>query len=347
MGETGGPARFVLENDHNMAVEVSTMGAALLRVELPDRAKGDGSRVNVCLNFADTSLYGGNALYAGATVAPVAGRIVGSRFAIGNKIYPLTANEGTSCLHSGRVSSAFLEWTLLQACVRDDGVVLGMALILPEDLEGFPGNRIFSATYRLDNDNCLTVDYGAVTDRDTYVNMTNHAYFNLSGNFESSVLGQRLRIAASAYMRANEENCPEGLVSVEGTPFDFREARTIRENLDAYPECEETRRAGGLDNAFDVREAARAGETLLELRDDASGRAVRIKSGTADSMVVYTGGSIGSDYALADGCMSSDGCAVALECQQFPNAVNMPELEPKYLRANESYRHRIVYEFEF
>lgn len=338
-------AGYRLENDRGMAVQIGTMGAAIERVELPDTA---GNRINVCLNFADPADYAGNGLFAGAAVAPVAGRIAGSRFAIGNKIYPLTPNEkGVTCLHGGQVNASFLEWTVLQSCVRDGEVKVGLTLVLPEDLEGFPGNRIFSATYKLDNENRLTVDYNAVSDRDTYVDMTNHAYFNFTGNFASSALGQRLYVNAPSYMVSDELNLPVGLAPVDGTPFDYREGRVIFDAFESDSQNEQIQKARGLDHAFDVRGASAAGETLLELSDPASGRGVRIKSPTGRCMVVYTGGYIDDSYTLAGGVTSSEDCAIALECQSFPNAINMPELEPVILRAGENYHHRIEYEFLF
>lgn len=341
----GKTAACRLENDRGMVVQIGTMGAAIERVELPS---ADGNRVNVCLNFEDPAVYGGNGLFAGASVAPVAGRIAGSRFAIENKIYPLTPNEkGVTCLHGGQVNASFMEWTLLQANVQNDVAKVGLSVVLPEDLEGFPGNRIFCATYRLDNENRLTVDYKAVSDRDTYVDMTNHAYFNFTGDFGRSALGQRLYVAAPSYMVSDELNLPVGLQPVDGTPFDYRQGRILFDAFESDVQNEQIQKARGLDHAFDVRKAAAAGEVLAELSDPASGRGVRIKSSTGRCMVVYTGGFIDDSYTLAGGVASSEDCAVALECQSFPNAVNMPELEPKILRAGENYRHQIEYEFLF
>ena len=340
-GKTGA---YRLENDNGMTVQIGVMGAAIERVELPCA----GGPVNVCLNFEDPQCYASNGLYAGATVAPVAGRIAGSRFAIGNKIYPLKPNEnGATCLHGGAVNASFLEWTVLQAFARDGEARLGLTVVLPEDLEGFPGNRVFSATYRLDNENRLTVDYNAVSDRATYIDMTNHAYFNMSGDFGRSGLEQYLRLPASRYMRCDDRHLPLELAPVEGTPFDFREGKVIRDAFEADPENDQLMIARGLDHGFDVREAAKSKEVLAQLTDPARGRSVRIKSATGRCMVVYSGGYIDGSYGLAGGIRSSEDCAVALECQCFPNAVNRPEFNPRILEEGERYHHRIEYEFVF
>ncbi len=336
---------YTLVNDNGMSVQIGTMGASLQRVELPD---GQGGLVNVCLAFEEAADYAGNTLYAGASVAPVAGRIAGSKFTIENKVYPLEANDrGVSCLHGGTICGSFVEWIVMQAYARDGIAKVGLTTILPEDLSGFPGNRIFSATYTLDNENRLTVDYDAVSDRDTYVNMTNHAYFNFTGDFSQSAWDQKLTIAAPHYMMLDEKNWPEHLAEVDGTPFDFREGRTIRAAVDSDPDNVQIVNGKGIDHAFDVREAAVAGEVLLQMQDEVSGRGVKISSPTGKCMVVYSGGFIGDAYKLYGGAQSADRCAIALECQDFPNAINMPELEPQILRANERYHHTIQYEFMF
>ncbi len=343
--EQQGSTVYRMENDNGMAVQIGTMGASLQRVQLPD---SEGTPADVCVGFEDPAAYEGNTLFAGATVAPVAGRIAGSRFRIGNRVYPLgTGKSDRPLLHGGKVNASFLEWMVVQACVADDGARVGLTLILPEDLEGFPGNRIFTATYRLDNENVLTVDYTAVSDRDTYVDMTNHAYFNLSGDFTKSALEQKLYLAAPAYMTADEKNLPAGLADVEGTPFDFTKGAVIRENLANYPGDVQTGRVNGLDHAFDVREAAANGQVLAHLSDPVSGRSLKISSTTGQCMVIYTGGSIGDGYTLWGGVPSSDSCGVAMECQCFPNAVNMPEFNPQILKADAEYRHQIRYEFGF
>ena len=336
---------YKLENDKGMSVQIGTMGAALQRVDLPD---GQGGTVNVCLNFEDMADYAGNTLYAGASVAPVAGRIAGSRFTIGNKVYPLQPNEnGVTCLHGGAVCGSFLEWIVMQSYARDGIAKVGLTTVLPDDLEGFPGTRIFSATYTLDNENCLTVDYDAVSDRDTFVNMTNHAYFNFTGDFSKSAWDQKMTIAAPNYMQLDEKNWPIGLAGVEDGPFDFRQGNTIQAAVDAYPDHIQVVNAKGIDHAFDVREAAAAGEVVLKMEDEASGRGVKIKTPTGQCMVVYSGGFIGDAYTLDGGVQSSNRCAIALECQAFPNVINMPELDPQILEANERYHHTIQYEFMF
>lgn len=334
---------YLLENDRGMAVQIGLMGAAIERLLVPD---GDGRPVNVVLGLENREEYAGNTLCAGATVGPVAGRISRHAMEIDGQTYTLTANEnGITCLHGGIRNASFQPWLVTQAYADEDKAVLGLSLMLPDGLEGFPGNRHLNVVYELDQDNSLTVRYDGVTDQPTYLCLTNHAYFNLSGDFHSSGLQQQLTIPASRYLRTDENNIPVALAPVEGTPYDFREERTIREALDAYPENPEIRKARGLDNAFDVREAAAAGQPIVTLRDRESGRTLKITSPTSQSAVVYTGGFIGDSFRLAGGIQSSDSCAVALECQAFPDAIHHEEWDPVITRPGQVYRHEIRYQF--
>lgn len=334
---------YLLKNDNGMQVQIGLIGAAIERIALPDAG---GKLVNVVLGFEDYEKYAENTLCAGAAVGPVAGRIENSSMEIDGQSYTLTANEnGITCLHGGNQNASFQTWAVTQAYANEGKAILGLSLLLPDGLEGFPGNRHLNAVYELDNRNCLTVRYDGVTDKKTYLSMTNHSYFNLSGDFRRSGLGQKLSIPAAQYLRTDEKNIPVALVSVEGTPYDFREEHVIQENLDAYPDNKEIGKAKGLDNGFDIRQAAASGRPIVTLRDEESGRALTITSPTSQSVVVYTGGFIGDSYALADGVISSDSCAVALECQAFPNAIHHQEWEPQITAPGQIYRHEIRYQF--
>ena len=337
-GENG--IRYCMENQKGVLVEISTWGAAVTKIVVPDKNQ---NRKNVCLRLAEAADYRRDGLYAGATVAPAAGRIGGGSFAIDGKTYSVTQNEGTNCLHGGRENASFREWSLLQTAELADRATVAMILHMEDGVDGFPGNRTFFACYTLDEQSRLSVAYKAISDKDTYVNMTNHTYFNFDGDFSRPATNQVLSVAADSYLENGENHLPGKRVPVKGTCMDFSRSRRLSDVL-------AQREDGGIDHAFDVRKAAREGKRIAELFSLTSGCGVRIKSPTAQCVVVYTGGGIGIDWKLEgqDGpVMSSDGCAVALECQAFPNAVNRPDLKPEILRAGGEYHHEIVYEFLF
>ncbi|MBR5474722.1 MAG: galactose mutarotase [Lachnospiraceae bacterium] len=339
-GKDGHGIRYCMENARGLMVEISTLGAAITQVVMPDK---NGVRKNVCLSLADAKAYHGNGLYAGATVAPVAGRIGGGKFKIGNKEYQATINSGGHCLHGGENSASFCEWKLLQVAEHDTYATVAMLLHLPDGLDGFPGNRTFMACYTLDEQSRLQVSYKAVSDQDTYVNMTNHSYFNLSGDFGSSAMNQIMTVAADAYFELDECYLPGERVEVKGTCMDFSRGRRLQDVLEHGKER-------GIDHAFDVRRTAKTGKRVAELFSLTSGCGVRIKSPTAQCVVVYTGGFMDGSWVVENqGETTKAGkfCAVALECQAFPNAINRPDLKPEILKTGETYRHEIVYEFLF
>jgi aldose 1-epimerase len=341
---------YLLENDQGMVVNIGLMGAAIRQLAVPAKEESldgnnEGKQINLILGFAEESKYDGNPLYAGAAVGPVAGRIENSRMKIGEKTYELTANEnGITCLHGGKDNVSFQRWEVTQAYATEEKAVLGLSLFLPDGLDGFPGNRHLSGVYELTNENQLIVRYDGVTDQATYLSMTNHSYFNLSGDFTKSGLEQLLTIPAGQYLRTDDRNIPVEFVSVEGTPYDFRQERKIKEQLDACPENREIQKARGLDNAFDIRQAAKKGEPVVTLRDAESGRTLIVKSPTSQCVVVYTGGFIEAGDRLLTGDETSPSCAVALECQAFPNGIHHPQWEPQITEPGKTYHHVIQYE---
>ncbi len=339
-GSDGNGIRYCMENKKGLMVEISTLGAAITKVVMPDK---HGVRKNVCLSMANPADYKGNGLYAGATVAPVAGRIGGGQFQIDGKAYQATVNNGGHCLHGGKDSASFREWELLQVAEHATYATVAMLVRLPDGLDGFPGNRTFMACYALDEQSRLSVSYKAVSDQDTYVNMTNHSYFNFSGDFTTSAMNQVMTVAADAYMDLDEAYLPGKRVPVKGTCMDFSKGRRLSDVL-------EQGMPAGIDHAFDVCQAAKSGKRVVELFSLTSGCGVRVKSPTAQCAVVYTGGGMdGSDLVLGqDGPVAAGRfSAVALECQAFPNGINRPDLKPEILRAGGEYRHEIVYEFLF
>ena len=173
-----------LRNKAGMTVTVQSAGAAIREIIVPD---ANGKFENVALAFSDRRKYMCNPLYAGAAMGPVAGRISGGRINIGGTEYPLTQNDGNNTLHSGYDNISFRLWE----CGRISENRVELRTFLPDGADGFPGNRQFTADYSLDENNSLTLIYTAVSDKDTYFNLTNHTYFNLSGNFGINSLNQK------------------------------------------------------------------------------------------------------------------------------------------------------------
>lgn len=341
--EGEGTIWYALKDPAGPAVTLSSYGAAVTRVELPC---ADSRRRNVCMGLCAQD-YPGNPFYAGATIAPVAGRISGAAFEEGGKLYKVAANEGGStCLHGGPNGGHSKIWETANQKAASDFAEIEFQTELPDGLGGFCGNRVFTARYRLEAGGRLRIFYTAVTDAPTPVSMTNHMYFNFSGNFEQDVLSHQIEVAAPCYLRNDlVTNLPIDLVPVQGTPYDLQKPVTFREAFAAAEGFPGIRAVNGFDNAFDVRGAAAQSKALLTLKDPETGRGMRVFSKTAQCAVLYTGGSVQSGTPLADGAHACPSCAVAVELQAFPDAVNHPAWGSCILRPGEVYHHEICYEF--
>ena len=217
------------------SVILCSVGASIRQILFPT---SDGFLKNIALAFDQDSAYFGNSLYAGATLAPCAGRISQGKLPINGTVYSLSLNENnTNTLHGGFHNASFKNWGLVSAevNVNNDIAVVVFKIVLEDGLDGFPGNREIKAVYTLQKNHTLTLRYEAVSDKDTYFNISNHTYFNLTGDFSKSALDHKLQIQADRYILNTPEFTPEGISKVDGTPFDLRQPAVLQEQIKAYP----------------------------------------------------------------------------------------------------------------
>ncbi|MCL7377208.1 aldose epimerase family protein [Streptomyces sp. 35G-GA-8] len=280
-----------------------TYGGIVQSVEIPDR---NGTVANVALGFPDLAGYlGVGGPYFGALVGRYANRIGGAAFTLDGRTHRLAPNDGPNSLHGGERGFDRRVWDAEQA--GDHGVRLSR--ISPDGEEGFPGRLDISATYTLDADGALRIDYRAVTDAPTHVNPTNHTYWNLGGAGSGTATGHELRIAAGHITPVDGSAVPTGeLAPVDGTRFDFREPRPV---------------GSGYDHNFVLDGAGPA----AELYDPVSGRVLTVTT-TEPGMQLYTGDHFdGEPYGPGDG--------IALETQHFPDSPNRPAFPSTVLRPGE------------
>ena len=209
---------YTLENDKITAC-VSDLGALLVRLYVPDK---NGSRADVVLGFDSGEEYLDNPNCLGAIVAPVANRTKGASVVIDGTEYHMTVNEGQNNLHSDKQSFVTM-WDV--AAQGEDFITFAQERADLSD--GLPGDRRFEVTYRLLPDG-VGVEYYVTSSRPTYLNPTNHSYFNLAGDASGSILDQTLRLYASAYTPLAEGQIPSGeILPVKGTALDFTSAKSF------------------------------------------------------------------------------------------------------------------------
>lgn len=331
--------KFELTNAKGMKIEVSGLGAVLVKVMVPDR---DGVLRDVVLGYETEAQYRNNTnTYFGSTVGRSANRIAGASFEINGESCHLTANEGANNLHSGPDGYQIRDWKAEAGKKGDNSVTF--ALDSPDGDQGYPGNLNIQVTYTLTDDNEIRIEYEGISDADTVFNPTNHSYFNLNGHQGGKILKHELTLLASGFTPvADSKSIPTGAVeTVSGTPMDFRSSKQIGQDIDAdYAQLQYT---GGYDHNF-----------ALDKADGTLGKAAEVycrESGIG--MEVYTdlpgiqlyAGNFLNDEPGKGSAVYGQRCGFCLETQYFPNAVNEPQFKSPVIKAGETVSTVTVYKF--
>lgn len=328
---------YTMRNASGATVRLSTFGAAIVSVTVPDRS---GHMEDVVLGYKKADDYFCDSAAMGKSVGRFANRIAYGRMEIEGQEYRLEVNSGVNHLHGGTKGFANRLW---EGRVETNRVV--MSLLSEDGDQGYPGTLSVEALFDFDDDNALEITYLARTDRTTVVNLTNHVYFNLSGEGSGDILDHQLRLDVSQTLEMDERQIPTGrLLNVADTPLDFRTFRAFREGIDA--DFNRIRDFHGYDHAFPIdgwrpNILTEAGE----LRDPRSGRTMTVLT-SQPSVMVYTGN------RLAGGCPQTKSggryeeyAGVALECQNYPDAMNHPGFPTPLLHEGELYCQKTVYRF--
>lgn len=323
----GRPISLVTLSDGAMSVELLPYGAAIRSIRVPDR---DGKIVDVCLGYDTADEYARHDACLGGTIGRCANRIGGAEFTIDGVTYPLTANEGKNQLHGGLVGFHKKWWS---DTIEGNRAVF--TLDSPDGEEGYPGNLHVEVTYTLSG-GVLTVDFSARSDRDTVVNLTNHAYFNLAGHDAGRVDDHRLTVRADTYTPAGSDNVPTGVIApVEGTPLDLRHGAWVGETADD-PFFAATR-------GFDHNLVLTGGGEAAELWCPRTGIGMALST-TLPGVQVYSAGFL-TERSGKGGAVYGQRHAVCLEPQFFPDAVHHKNFPSPILRAGQEYRQTISYRF--
>ena len=328
---------YTLENGNGAKVELSTLGAGIVGVSVPD---SEGNMQNVALGYANPADYIADGPCAGKCPGRYANRIAKGHLEVDGKTYQLAINNGPNALHGGPEGFQNRIW---EAQKLPDGVRFTHNAADGE--ENYPGNLTVTATYTWSDDNVLSLRFHAESDRDTVINMTNHAYWNLDGADSGSVLKHTMRIAAAKWLPTDATQIPTGeLADVAGTPMDFTGFKEIGRDIDA--DFEALKIGKGYDHCWviDGWQPGRMIENAVELRGAKSGRVLRVSS-DQPGVQIYTGNWLAGCPDNRLGHSYSDYDGVAIEMQGFPDAPNKPGFPSQLLRAGDSYDREIRFAF--
>ncbi|MFT3761812.1 MAG: aldose epimerase family protein [Pseudoxanthomonas sp.] len=337
IGDAGIDA-VMLRNRHGLCAEVTNLGAALSAMWAPDR---NGRRADVVLGYAGIGARVARRDYFGVSVGRVAGRISRARFALDASEVVLDANESGACLHGGPHGFDTRVWRWLAV----DAQRARLQLISDDGDQGFPGRLSVEVEYRLDDADELWVEYSAVCDRPTVVNLTHHPFWNLAGEGAGAVDGHELTLFASRFAVLDEALLPTGEIRrVDASAFDFRTPRRIADGLrdSADPQL---RAAGGYDHYWILDEDTAAGVRLAaRLSEPGSGRVLEVFT-DQPGLQFYSGNFLDGSVTGKSAKRYRARAGLCLEPQAFPDAANRPEFPSIRVEAGQIYRNRIGYRF--
>lgn len=334
MTSKGEEARlFSIQNGKGMEIKVSDYGAALVQVRVPDK---EGRLLDVVLGYDDVQGYEAGNAFFGATIGRVANRIGNGEFQLGGRTYELTRNDGQNTLHGGRDFYNKRIWKTGKT--GEDHVEF--LLDSPSGDQGFPGNVKISVTYTLTKDNEIKIQYRAVPDADTLINLTNHSYFNLSGHASGTVLAQEVMLDADAYARADSQSIPTGeIVPVSGTPMDFRQLKPIGAEIDEAYEALEFGK--GYDHNWVLNKKGYRKAAFMRSKE--SGIAMEVYT-DLPGLQFYTANFVDHEKGK-EGAVYNMRQAACFETQYFPDAVHKDHFEGPEVKAGEIYETTTAYRF--
>ena len=322
-----------------MSVKILTRGCAFYEVNVPDR---QGNTANVCSNMATLAHYENRRTFFGAFIGRYANRIADATFDLDGKTYTLAKNPLGHAIHGGPGGLDTVVWNVEKATADEQEAVLELSYRSPDGEEGYPGTLDLRVRYKL-TENRLLMDYTATTDQRTFVNLTNHTFWNLAGAGFSSILDHKLTIAADRYLLTKEGLLPTGAIaSVENTPLDFRSECRIGERI---ADIAEPWFAGGYDHCLILVDKPKGKISFAaKLVDPNSGRTMTVET-TEPALQFYSGNFLDNTIASADGKTFPKQSLLCLEAQHYPDSPHLPSFPSTLLAPGETYRQTTIHTF--
>lgn len=326
---------YVLKNKNNLQAAFTNYGGRLVSLLVPGQM---GKMVDVSAGF-DTKLkyQQSTEAYFGATIGRFGNRIAKGIFKLDDKTYTLFKNNGPNTLHGGKKGFQDVVW---------EATPIGSNAVefryLSKDMEeGFPGNLQVKVTYTLTDENELKMDYEAQTDKNTVINLTNHAFFNLNGEGSGNILKHSLYINADAYTPIDSTFIPLGTLSpVAGTPFDFRKETTIGQHIGE--QNVQLKNGKGYDHNYVLNKSA--GQPAVTIKGDISGIEMQVFT-DQPGIQFYSGNFMMGKNTFKGGSKDDFRTAFALETQHFPDSPNQPSFPTTELKPGQVYKTSSVYKF--
>lgn len=331
---------YTLTNRRGMTVKITNFGATLTSVIVPDRT---GHLDDVLLGFDSADGYvKTHGAFLGALIGRYANRIAGAKVTLDGKTHQLYPNNPYFTIHGGKVGFDQKVWAAAPRRLKD-GVGLSLTLFSPDGDEGYPGNLTVHVLYTLTDSNALKIDYRAVTDKPTVINLTSHPYFNLNGAGSGPVLNQQLMINANRFTPTDKVGLPLGpLRPVAGTPFDFRRSHAIGKYINVPNQ--QLKNGGGYDHNFVLNHPAHSLGLAARAYSPQTGIVLTVYT-TQPGMQLYTANGLDGRFVGKGGKHYVKRSAFCLECEHFPASPSHPAYPTTVLRPGQVFRQTTIEQF--
>lgn len=315
---------YTLTNKNGVEIKITNYGGTVTSWITPDK---QGNKSNIVLGFDSLSGYLAKPPYFGALIGRYGNRIGKATFKIDTTTYKLAANNGVNHLHGGEKGYDKVVWNAAPA--TNNTASLTLTYLSKDGEEGYPGNLDIKVIYTLTEDDELLIDYIATTDKATPVNLTNHCYFNLTGDVSNTILDHWLQVNADRYTPVDAGLIPTGeLKAVKGTPFDFLQPHRIGERIAAVD--------GGYDHNWVLNRKGNDMDLVATLSDSISGRKLEVFT-TEPGLQFYSGNFLDGKLKTKDGKPMLIHTALCLETQHFPDSPNKPSFPSTILKPGQKY----------
>lgn len=326
---------FTLKNDSGMVVKVTNYGARIVSVLVKDK---NGKYDDVNLGYASVAEYQKDGMFLGAAIGRYGNRIGKATFKLDGKEYKLAANDHGNTLHGGVKGYDKVVWDAVQ-----NGDTLTLSYTSPDMEEGYPGTLNVKLQYILTNNNEIVMNYEATTDKSTVVNLTNHAYYNLSGEGNGDILGNLLQVNAAQTTEVDTLLIPTGKLSdVAGTPFDFNTTTAIGARIGE--DNQQLKCGGGYDHNWVLTKKEGELSLAISLTDTVSGRRLEIFT-TEPAIQIYVGNFMKGIVKGKTGKTLNYRSAIAMEPQHFPDSPNKANFPSTVLKPGETYKQTSIVKF--
>lgn len=328
---------YVMKNANGMEVCVTNYGARIVSVMVPDKT---GEMQDVVLGFDSITNYLKNKTDFGAAIGRYGNRIAKGKFELDSVEYQLSINNGENSLHGGVTGFQYQMFDITQV----DSTTLECRILSPDGDNGYPGSLNAKVTYKLTGDNAIDITYEAETDKPTIVNLTNHSYFNLSGNPDNTIADHIVFLDCDNYTPVNEMMIPTGKIEpVKDTPMDFTQPVAIGERIDDYT-FEQLKLADGYDHNWIFNTPGNMDTLACKVIAPSTGIVLEIYT-VEPGIQFYTGNFLDGTLTGKKGIVYSKRAGICLETQHYPDSPNHPNFPSTVLRPREKYTSRCIYKF--